>query len=62
MYDRKTPAAPVRSPAPSRCETWCTDGKACGDSCVSKDFNCENPETREGANNLGSACDTSMYV
>ena len=48
--------------APSRCTTWCVGGKACGDSCISKDFTCRDPETREGANNLGRACDTSMYI
>ena len=48
--------------APSRCMTWCVGGKACGDSCISKDFTCRDPETREGANNLGRACDTSMYI
>ena len=48
-------------PFPSRCETWCTTGKACGNSCINKDYNCGTPETREGANNLGRACDTNMY-
>lgn len=47
------PAAPPPAPAPrSACCRVCTTGKACGNTCISRSFNCRQP--------AGCACDGSM--
>ena len=59
-------AAFVKLAAPARCTKWCVDGKACGSSCINRDYVCGGADTptpeNEGASNPGSACDTSMYI